>query len=99
MFAVLFMAVFISSLTSRMMELQRYIQKQTSKTRLWLSYMDMHGTKLSWSLIIFVSQHLKQLQSNAVDLEDEQNLLDSLPRYLQIDLLFAVRSPTLVVHP
>jgi len=92
-FAVVFMALFISSITTTMMELSSIAENKFNTQRMVGEY--MADNYVSARLVGSVKRHIKELQGVEDTAAKEIKILAMLPRQMANDLLYEVRSPTL----
>lgn len=92
-FAVVFMALFISSITTTMMELSSIAENKFNTHRMVGEY--MAGNYVSHRLACIVKRHIKELQGVEDESLKENKIMSLLPRQMANDLLYEVRSPTL----
>jgi len=96
-FTLIFMSIFVSSLTSRMLQLQQLMDRESGYKRLLQRYREMHS--LSFPLLYLAKRHIKDRSTLDSDLDTEAQLLRLLPVQTQADLLMEVRMPLLSNHP
>ncbi|CAJ1372645.1 unnamed protein product [Effrenium voratum] len=96
-FTLIFMSIFVSSLTSRMLQLQQLMDKESGYKRLLQSYNETHN--LSWTTVYLARRHIEDRTNLDSDMNLEKELLRLLPVQTQADLLSEVRFPLLVHHP
>ncbi|CAJ1404082.1 unnamed protein product [Effrenium voratum] len=96
-FTLIFMSIFVSSLTSRMLQLQQLMDKESGYKRLLQRYNEMHN--LSWTTVYLARRHIEDRTNLESDMDLEKELLRLLPLQTQADLLSEVRFPLLVHHP
>merc|ERR1712232_391152 len=96
MCTLIFMTVFISSLTTKMMEIQKHIDEQKKGQRLLNRYLDNHKT--SWTTAYFAKYHVERYVHVHTQMQDESAILEYLPPQMQGELLYEVRAPILRVH-
>ncbi|CAJ1378372.1 unnamed protein product [Effrenium voratum] len=96
-FTLIFMSIFVSSLTSRMLQLQQLMDKESGYKRLLQRYNEVHN--LSWTTVYLARRHIEDRTNLESDMNLEKELLRLLPLQTQADLLSEVRFPLLVHHP
>jgi len=96
--ALIFMAVFISSITATLLEVQKIAEGPRERRRLVKEYINEQGfTEL---LELRVLKHLADTEAmrQSTQHEKEQQVMALLPKQLQEDIVFEQRSSTLVKH-
>lgn len=96
-FTIMFMSFFVSSVTTHMVELQGMLNQKNQYTRLLNAFLDRH--RLSWGVVLLAREHAKRLESMQNEKEDESCILSMLPKHLQHEVLYELRSPILMAHP
>lgn len=96
-FTLIFMSIFVSSLTSRMLQLQQLMDKESGYKRLLQRYNEMHS--LSYTTVYLAKRHIQDRMTLESDMDTEKELLRLLPVQTQADLLSEVRNPLLSHHP
>ncbi|OLQ08789.1 2,3-dimethylmalate lyase [Symbiodinium microadriaticum] len=94
-FTLIFMSIFVSSLTSRMLQLQQLMDRESGYKRLLQRYREMHS--LSFPLLYLAKRHIKDRSTLDSDLDTEAQLLRLLPVQTQLvgsDKSAAMASPT-----
>merc|ERR1719329_978211 len=98
-FAVLFMSVFLSSITASLLELSAFSEEKNSARRSVNEYLEHH--RVSFSLAASIKAHLadrESLKTLQTEEERERFVLAQLPDNLQFDLLYEARAPVLAWH-
>ncbi|CAE7764916.1 Dml, partial [Symbiodinium sp. CCMP2456] len=80
-FTLIFMSIFVSSLTSRMLQLQQLMDRESGYKRLLQRYREMHS--LSFPLLYLAKRHIKDRSTLDSDLDTEAQLLRLLPLQTQ----------------
>lgn len=96
-FTLIFMSIFVSSLTSRMLQLQQLMDRESGYKRLLQRYNEMHN--LSFTTVYLAKRHIQDRMTLESDMDTEKELLRLLPVQTQADLLSEVRCPLLSNHP
>lgn len=96
-FTLIFMSIFVSSLTSRMLQLQQLMDRESGYKRLLQRYNEMHN--LSFTTVYLAKRHIRDRMTLESDMDTEKELLRLLPVQTQADLLSEVRCPLLSNHP
>lgn len=96
-FALLFMSIFVGGLTSRMLQLQQLIDKESGYLRILKKYTE--SNELSWKTIYIAKKHIRDRWTWENNTNIESTLLSLLPAQTQLDLLFEVRTPVMSAHP
>mmetsp|Transcript_46378 Transcript_46378/g.110452 ORF Transcript_46378/g.110452 Transcript_46378/m.110452 type:complete len:860 (-) Transcript_46378:41-2620(-) len=95
--AVVLVSLFVGTITTNMVELQRLWQEPLRHLRLLNAYLEHRG-KISFQTAWFARKHLQNVKQLQGDKEIEDELLSMLPKSLQLHLLYEVRSPVLNRH-
>merc|ERR1719487_1163713 len=95
--AVLAQAVFISIITKTMLDLSELVSEKTRRRRLVNDYLETHPVPPA--LNSSVKRYLTDYKDGDKEQENENIILSILPKHVQTQLLFEVRSPVLVAHP
>jgi len=94
--AILVMAVFISSITTAMMELGTITEERKKKMRRLNAFLKKH--QISMPLTVLIKHSLDAKAVEEVH-EDDSMILSYLPKSIQGDLMYEVRAPLLLRHP
>merc|ERR1712217_1017784 len=94
--AVVFVAIFVGSVTTNMMELQTMTQEQGDVRKLVSKYFE--HTHISRTLIANVKRHLTESSAFEKEQEKEAKILSFLPQKLHDELLFEMHTPVLQRH-
>mmetsp|Transcript_43785 Transcript_43785/g.103481 ORF Transcript_43785/g.103481 Transcript_43785/m.103481 type:complete len:869 (-) Transcript_43785:163-2769(-) len=95
--AVVVMSIFISSLTTKMLELEKVMSEAHRNSRLLDMYLRHHG-KVSSNTAFYARTYFRKLSHMQKDKEFEESALGLLPQNVQRDLLYEVRMPFLAKH-
>jgi len=95
--SVIFVSLFISTITTNMVELQRVWAEPLRHLRLLNTYLE-HRCKVSFRTAWHARKHLRSVRQLQGDKEIEDELLAILPKNLRLHLLYEVRSPVLIRH-
>jgi len=95
-FTVLFMSIFVSTLTTRMMELQKLMDEETRYTKMLMNYLE--HKKVSFSVSYLAKMYVKNNKRMQSEQDTEKHLMSVLPKSLKVDLLYEVRSPMISYH-
>eukprot|EP00930_Biecheleria_cincta_P087049 TRINITY_DN76313_c0_g1_i1.p1 TRINITY_DN76313_c0_g1~~TRINITY_DN76313_c0_g1_i1.p1 ORF type:complete len:848 (-),score=113.82 TRINITY_DN76313_c0_g1_i1:148-2691(-) len=93
---LLFMSIFVGRLTSRMLQLQQLVDKESGYLRVLKKYTETY--ELSWKTIYIARRHIKDRWTSETENSTEATLLELLPVQTQLDMLFEVRTPILSTH-
>eukprot|EP00930_Biecheleria_cincta_P044825 TRINITY_DN30878_c0_g1_i1.p1 TRINITY_DN30878_c0_g1~~TRINITY_DN30878_c0_g1_i1.p1 ORF type:complete len:862 (+),score=110.97 TRINITY_DN30878_c0_g1_i1:74-2659(+) len=96
-FTLLFMSIFVGSMTSRMLQLQQLIDKESGYLRILKKYTE--SNELTWKTIYIARRHIRDRWTWENNTNIESTLLNLLPAQTQLDLLFEVRTPVMSAHP
>lgn len=96
--AIVFMGVFVSSITTTMLELSKIAEGEASRRRLVKEYLGQHD--FTGVLVGRVMKHLHDTdaQAKSNQLEREQQVMALLPKQLQHDLMYEQRVCTITRH-
>eukprot|EP00930_Biecheleria_cincta_P054894 TRINITY_DN41281_c0_g1_i1.p1 TRINITY_DN41281_c0_g1~~TRINITY_DN41281_c0_g1_i1.p1 ORF type:complete len:838 (+),score=125.47 TRINITY_DN41281_c0_g1_i1:317-2515(+) len=96
-FAIMCMSYFVSSMTTRLMDLQALMAKE----HLYLQVLQTYdgGHKLSLDTVRMCKRYIRDQLCFEGEADAEKSLLQMLPRQAQLDLLFEVRQPVMCNHP
>lgn len=97
MFTILIMSLFVSAITTKMMQLRGIMDEQMEYMRALNTYIDKY--QISWNTAFFARKHAEALHSIKTYREEETRVLKLLPDQLQTEILFEVRSPSILRHP
>jgi hypothetical protein len=93
LFAVVFMALFISTITTTMMELSNAASSKFSAQREVKEFVHLH--KISTRLGLAIRRHVKEAMNMEDAQQQENRITGLLPRSLGNDLMYEVRTPLL----
>jgi len=93
MFTLMFMSMFISTLTTKMMQLNQIREEHKGCMRLLNRYLDTHKT--TWQTAYLARHHLDKAMLNKALLKDEVEILELLPKHILSQVLHEVRMPVL----
>jgi hypothetical protein len=96
-FTILFMSFFISAVTTIFMEIHQEYSVASKYTNVFKRYRERRS--ISRRVVFFAKEHIKSRQQIQIDQEEEQCVMDLLPKQLKSDLLYEVRAPILLHHP
>lgn len=95
--AVLGQALFISVITKSMLDLSELVSEKTRRRRLVNDYLEKHPVHKE--LTRSVKRYLNEYTDVGKEQENEEQVLLILPKHVQNEVLFEVRSPVLIAHP
>eukprot|EP00927_Polykrikos_kofoidii_P051956 TRINITY_DN4572_c0_g1_i1.p1 TRINITY_DN4572_c0_g1~~TRINITY_DN4572_c0_g1_i1.p1 ORF type:complete len:716 (+),score=98.55 TRINITY_DN4572_c0_g1_i1:81-2228(+) len=96
-FTIVFMSFFISAVTTIFMEIHQEYSVASKYTNVFKRYRERRS--ISRRVVFFAKEHIKSRQQIQIDQEEEQCVMDLLPKQLKSDLLYEVRAPILLHHP
>lgn len=94
--ALLFMSIFVSSITTKMMEAARLSEEMRSRSHSLGVYLRAHS--VSSDLTQKIKYHLVYTNNKDTVMVGEKHLLEILPHSLSRDLLWEVRRPDFIGH-
>merc|ERR1719440_1967490 len=95
--AIIAQALFISVITKTMLDLSELVSEKTKRRRLINEYLENHPVHPMLSSN--VKRYLNDYRDMDKEQENEKIVLSILPRHVQAQLLVAVRSPCMDIHP
>lgn len=90
-------AIFISIITKSLLDLSELVSEKTHRHRLVNDYLEKFPVPPG--LNSSVKRYLSDYQDADKDQENEKMILSILPKNVQTQLLFEVRSPVIIAHP
>eukprot|EP00930_Biecheleria_cincta_P017671 TRINITY_DN13973_c0_g1_i1.p1 TRINITY_DN13973_c0_g1~~TRINITY_DN13973_c0_g1_i1.p1 ORF type:complete len:805 (+),score=102.57 TRINITY_DN13973_c0_g1_i1:46-2415(+) len=95
-FALLFMSMFVSRMTTKMVQIMNFMAQESRHLRLLRSYADQNH--LSWRTTMVVKAHIQDQLRKQYDADSEAKLISCLPQQLRMELLYEVRVKHLRKH-
>jgi len=95
--AVVFMAVFISSITNVMLEASKLADERKTRMRALNRFLQSH--RISEDLTARMRNHLSRLKDNQTLSCESERVLQELPAKIQQDVLVEARNGDVIAHP
>lgn len=97
LFQVLLMSIVVGSLTTQFVDLQKVHERASKNAQVLSRYMEHYNLDASFAFT--AKQYMKNQIALQNAMEDETAALELLPRQLQHELLYTVRSRSVLLHP